>query len=136
MLKKVFRWIFKSELQQLELQIQKNKDLVANLELINKKIFESESRQLNLLIQKSEDANKRISNVLNNFDVSVDVHEYSPSWAVISLQGKSQDYIKFIDLGNSDIKEIMRFLRQFERDANIKVDANPVYCRVIKSMEF
>lgn len=82
MLKKVFRWIFKSELQQLELQIQKNKDLVANLELINKKIFESESRQLNLLIQKSEDANKRISNVLNNFDVSVDVHEYSPSWFV------------------------------------------------------
>lgn len=65
---------------------------------------------------------KRVKNVLGNLDISVDVHHYSPSWAVISIQGKKSDYIKFINLGAADMSEIQHFLRQFERS---KVDCSP-----------
>jgi hypothetical protein len=106
MIRKLFKWIFKSELQQLEIQIQKAKDVTINCE----------SQEV------------RIKRILQNVDVSMDVHEYkySPSWAVISIQGQKTDYIKFIDLGDSDIREIAKFLRQFEKNVNIKVDASPV----------
>lgn len=106
MIRNFFKWIFKSELQELNLQIQKTKEATA--------IFES--------YQKS------LKNVLQNIDVSVDVHEYhrySKNWAVISLQGSKTDFLKFIDLGDADIRHIQQFLRQFERNANIKIDASP-----------
>jgi len=100
MIKKIFKWIFKSELNKLYSEIQLCKNERINL----------------------ESERKRIKNLLNNIDVSVDVHEYSPSWAVISIQGKKQDFIKFIELGNADLKEIQKFLKKFERQ---KIDATP-----------
>lgn len=106
MIRKFFKWIFKSELQELNLQIQKNKEATVT--------FESYQKSLN--------------NVLQNIDVSVDVHEYhrySNSWAVISLQGSKTDYLKFIELGDTDIYHIQQFLRRFERNANVKIDASP-----------
>ncbi len=106
MLKKIFKWIFKAELQQLETEVRKAKEAVLNCEAMD----------------------KRIRSLLSNIDVSVDVHEsrtYSRSWAVISLQGQKADYIKFFDLGDNDIREIQKFLRMFERDINIKIDATP-----------
>lgn len=106
MIRKLFKWIFKSELRELNIQIQKTKEATVN--------FES--------YQKS------LKNVLENIDVSVDVHEfhkYSKSWAVISLQGSKTDYLKFIDLGDADIRYIQQFLRQFERNTKVKIDASP-----------
>jgi type I site-specific restriction-modification system R (restriction) subunit len=106
MIRKFFKWIFKNELQQLQAQINRTKEATSSYEA----------------------QEKIIKNILQNIDVSVDVHEYcrhSNSWAVISLQGQKTDYIKFVDLGNSNIREIGLFLRGFERHANIKVDASP-----------
>ena len=57
------------------------------------------------------------------------MHERSSSWAVISIQGK-QDYIKFIELGHSDIYEIQGFLRNFDR--NVKIDSTPKVSAFIK----
>ena len=98
-------WVFKNELLELQTQISKAKDATLNYEA----------------------QEKRIKNILQNIDVSVDVHEYkySPSWAVVSLQGQKTDYIKFIDLRDSDLREIGSFLRRYEREANIKIDASP-----------
>ncbi len=104
MIRKFFKWIFKQELEELNSQIQKTKE-----------------------------AHAVYKNVLQNIDVSVDVHEhhrYSRSWAVISLQGSRADYLKFVDLGDSEIRDIQRFLRNFERS---KIDASPqatAYLRV------
>lgn len=106
MLRKFFKWIFKAELQELNVQIQKTKEVTAEFERYQ----------------------KSLKNILQNIDVSVDVHEYhkySKDWAVISLQGSKTDYLKFIDLGDADIRHIQQFLRQFERDANVKIDAYP-----------
>lgn len=105
-MRKFFKWLFKSELQELHLQIQKTKDATANYESLLKKL----------------------NNLLENIDVSIDVHEshkYSNSWAVISLQGSKTDYLKFVDLGYKDIREIQKYLRKFERDTNVKIDASP-----------
>jgi len=107
MLKKLFRWIFKDELAKLERQISITR-------IATSKFGEQEAK---------------ISNILNNIDVSVDVHEYSRSWAVISIQGENSDYIKFVDLGKSDIREIQKFLRNFDRS---KVDANPMASKFLK----
>lgn len=113
-LRKFFHWIFKSELDILNSEISKAKGTAAVLE-----------RQ-----------RKAFASVLSGIDVSVDVHEYhsrySPSWAVISLQGQKADYIKFIDLGQSDINEIAKFLRNFERNQNIKIDASPNTSQYLK----
>lgn len=66
---------------------------------------------------------KRIRDLLGNIDISVDVHHRSSSWAVISLQGQKQDYIRFIHLSDSDIRSIGSFLRQFDQE-NIKIDSD------------
>lgn len=82
---------------------------------------------------------RRTENVLSNFDVSVDVHHHAPSWAVISLQGKKSDYLKFIDLGDSDFLEISRFLSHFDRRNHLKIDCSPMdapYFRHFKNRTF
>ena len=107
MIQRFFKWIFKSELLELQKQISETK--TATLKYIEKEA--------------------KINNILGNIDVSVDVHEYSRSWAVISIQGSKSDYIKFIDLGQSQILEIQRFLHNFDRS---KVDANPIASRYLR----
>lgn len=106
----IFNRIFKSQLT----------DLQHTLDHANQNMRSSERLVLQLKDQK-----RYVNEIFDKLDVSVDVHKYEPSWAVISLQGKKMDYVKFIDLGDSDIREIASFLRQFERRHNIKVDARP-----------
>lgn len=110
MFKKIIRWIFKSELHEMEVATDR-----------------MEKATDNCIIQEN-----RIKNLIGNFDVSVDVHQRSPNWAVISLQGKKTDYIKFIELGYQDLMEVERFLRQFERKSNIKIDAMPYATNFLK----
>lgn len=55
--------------------------------------------------------------------VSVDVHMKEKSWAVINIGTKGGGcYLKFVDLGQSDLREIQRFLSQFETK---QIDASP-----------
>jgi len=112
MIRKFFKWIFKDELNTLYLEIKKSKNIVNDLSE-QKKMFDK---------------------VFSNIDVTIDVHEYkhSPSWAVISLQGQKCDYIKFMDLGESDIREIQKFLRSFERSCKIKIDASPHASQILR----
>jgi hypothetical protein len=80
-------------------------------------------KELDVLIKESRQKINHLKNLLEGIDVSVDVHEYekySPSWAVISLQGQKSDYIKFVNLKDSDIRDISYFLRRYERNHDIK----------------
>lgn len=112
LIKKAFNWFFKAELDKLN----------------------SEITTANYTLNKLKQQQEKFEELLMGIDVSVDVHDYkySPSWAVISLQGKHTDYIKFVDLGDSDIREISKFLRNFEKDANIKIDAYPTTSDFLK----
>ena len=95
--------------------------------------LKDEIDQLNVGILEIKVQINRVKQVLGNIDVGVDVHEYdnkySPSWAVISIQGKRTDFIKFIDLGQREIIDIQQFLRHFDRS---KVDASPHATQFLK----
>jgi len=114
LIKKIFEWIFKEEIDKLNEQ----------------------ARKAQVATENCKSYTTHIKNILANIDVSVDVHEYahhySPSWAVISLQGQKTDYIKFIDLGDRDLRAIASFLRQFERGRNVKIDATPQASQLLK----
>lgn len=107
LIKKFFHWLFSEELTKL-----------------NQKI-----KQADDLIHSTANLQRTIKQVFNNLDISIDVREqkYEPakSWAVISLQGERADFVKFINLGDREINEISRFLRQFDRINRIKIDAPP-----------
>lgn len=75
MIRKLFNWIFKSELDKLQKVID---------------TAENRSFRAEKLVAELEWQKKAFQSILDGIDVSVDVHEYdhSPSWAVISLQGQ------------------------------------------------
>lgn len=109
LLRKLFFWLFKEDFERMNKLESDLKGLI--------------HRQKSAT-QEAEVHAARIKQLMGNIDVSVDVHHRSGSWAVVSLQGSKTDYIKFIDLGNRDMMEIARFLRQYDR-ANVKLDASP-----------
>jgi IS1 family transposase len=51
------------------------------------------------------------------------VHQKSPSWAVVCLRGKIES-VKFYQSDTNTLEEIIRFLRQFEKE-NLIIDAYP-----------
>ncbi|QJI52424.1 hypothetical protein [Psychrobacillus phage Perkons] len=53
--------------------------------------------------------------LISQFNISADLgrKEYHNNWAVLSIKG-NQDYVRFIDLSQRDIREIEMFLKRFE----------------------
>lgn len=100
---KLFNFIFKEQLQELQ---------------AIEKAVNTKAHFVDLKTQK-------LNSILEGIDISVDTENSHPrycrSWAVISIQGKREDFIKFIDLSSRDINEIRHFLRRFDRK---KIDAN------------
>lgn len=109
LLRKLFLYLFKEDFQRMEALERDLKWLIHRQKCVTS---EAEVRA------------ERIRQLLGNIDVSVDVHQRSGSWAVVSLQGGKTDYIKFVDLDQRSIREIAFFLRQFDRN-HVKIDANP-----------
>ena len=70
----------------------------------------------------SQQSCNTIRTIMKDFELSVDVHPTKGSWAVISAIGQKKTLIKFIDLSDKDLREIVTFLRTFE---NVKIDAEP-----------
>lgn len=58
---------------------------------------------------------ERLSEIEKLVDVGVDVHMRGGSWGVLALKGKSHNYVKFIDLKDSDMRDVSHFLKRFER---------------------
>lgn len=100
LIEKIFTWVFKAQLLKLENQI-----------------------------RLSEKQTTEVNSMLGNIDVSVDVNYHSPSWAVISIQGEKTDYIKFIELGRKDLRDIQRFLSHFDK---AKVDTHPQHSKYLR----
>lgn len=115
LLRKLFLYLFKEDFQRMKV-------LERNLE----ELIHRQKCATSLAEVRAE----RIRKLLGNIDISVDVHHYSGSWAVVSLQGEKTDYIKFVDLDKRSLAEISLFLRQFDRQ-NIKIDANPFDRKVL-----
>lgn len=112
LLRKLFLYLFKEDFQRMEALEALERDL--------KELIHRQKCATSLAEVRAE----RIRQLLGNIDVSVDVHQRSGSWAVVSLQGGKTDYIKFVDLDERSLREISSFLRQYDRQ-NVKIDANP-----------
>lgn len=110
MIKKIFNWIFSKELKEIEVL---KEEYVSNI---------YEIRSLNNKIEHRIEEVRRLYSVL---DVAVDINPTDRSWAVISLQGQNKHYVKFVDLGDDNLIEISKFLRNFE-DKRINIDSNPI----------
>lgn len=113
-LKSFFRWIFEEELQTLKQTINETDEL--------KKILQKEHTKVsNARIRLNNDLS-RLDTIFGNIEVSLD-HDYRQNnWAVISIAGEKSDFIRFVDLGEKDIREIGKFLQYFDRS---KIDAAP-----------
>lgn len=109
LLRKLFLYLFKEDFQRMEALERDLKGLI---------------HRQKCATSEAEVRAERIRQLLGNIDVSVDVHQRSGSWAVVSLHGGKTDYIKFVDLDQRSIREIAFFLRQFDRN-HVKIDANP-----------
>lgn len=110
MIRKLFDWVFAKDLLELKNKITECDNTIVRFHRIEEKL----------------------NNLLKEFDVSVDVHQYSPSWAVFSLQGEKNDYVKFVHLRDKDLVEISRFVSKFDKDKT-KIDAMPSQTAFIKS---
>jgi hypothetical protein len=120
-IKKLFQWIFEKELSELQKEREKCKEVYIEVEQQRQHLLK-DVYSINILRENMRKAFK-------NIDISVDVHRYSKSWAVISIQGETTDFIKFIDLGKNDIREIQKFLSMFD---HAKVDTTPNETTFIK----
>lgn len=61
-------------------------------------------------------------------EVCIDHHIRQSSWAIIKVDVDDCCYLKFMDLGKRDLKEIQAFMRHFERS---RVDATPAGMKIL-----
>lgn len=78
----------------------------------------------------ADDCRKLMNNIC---DVGVDVarDEYH-SWAVVCIHGK-MDFMKFVPLNHSDIREVAQFLKRFEYSKRV-VDSPLAYSDMIEDL--
>lgn len=130
MIKKLLLWILRDEyINILEDHIKMKEHLSGLYECVRN--LQADNKHLkNLLIQSQKEnstAKQVYDRMFENTDVTVDVDMSSrygrgDSWAIISIQGEREDFVRFVDLSRHHIQEISHFLRQFRRG---KVDAEP-----------
>lgn len=112
LIKNLVRWALQGEIQKLNLQLK-------------------QAAQTNDTLNQTNDTLSRyireLHKTLEGIDISIEVNEErypSRSWAVISLQGKKTDFVKFVDLGDREVSEIAHFVEKYDRRYNVKVDAS------------
>lgn len=108
---KLKKWLFQKELCDIQETKDKYDKLMQSVERANatlNKAREMHDRSQGLL----SDCHKLMSSIC---DVGTDVGYNSAdhSWAVICVHGK-KDYVKFVDMRQSDIRTIVSFLKNFE----------------------
>lgn len=86
---------------------EKNDDIESNTKLENKNKRTIESRYTEIC--------ERLHKIERLYKVAIDANppEYGESWAVICIKG-NPEYVRFVKFKRNDIREIQRFLSQFE----------------------
>ena len=108
-------WLFSKEMADIKNMQIKIEELIEKCGMIDDRY--SELRHYEIALREAK------RTLASCMEVGVDVHMKGGSWAVICLKGKPE-YVKFIDLGHSNIMQISQFLRQFE-DQHSTIDAGP-----------
>lgn len=105
---------------------------ITRIEEENKALKGTVANQSDMLMQ----LNKHIDNIEEKFQIGVDISMHpGDSWAVICIEGKQQDTVRFMALGSSEIREIEKFLRQFDRNRRM-MDTPMQYFPVVRDMKW
>jgi hypothetical protein len=96
------RWLFKEELQEFEIAMNKNEEAAKNLHSAENIYLKS--------YWLVDDCHKLINSMTN---VGVDICPYDRSWAVVCIKGHPE-YVEFMELSNNDTREIIDFLKHFK----------------------
>jgi len=139
-------WLFKEELEDifdLQSAVIENRRHIANLSQSNTKLIEDSKNikekftnikntfdlqnirninSTNDLIIANNNTKKSNELIASMLDIGVDIHEYSDSWAVVCIAGKSE-YVQFARLDGRNARDVLSFLNQFENANKIIVDA-------------
>jgi hypothetical protein len=74
--------------------------------------LEEEDRELR---QRNNELRQRVEALESVIDIGADIHTRGGSWAVFCFPRTSgPDYVKFVNLDERSLREIQRFIRQFE----------------------
>lgn len=108
---KLKNWLFKEELNDIKETKEKYDELLKSVErahVTTNKAREMHDKSHALL----EDCRKLMNSIC---DVGTDIGFKSDdhSWAVICVHGK-KDFVKFVDMHQSDVRTIVSFLKNFE----------------------
>lgn len=130
---KLRKWLFSEELGELRADIDYVKNEYEWLKSVT-------SGSINLFNKARSDCNsatkeikecKEMMNQICNVGVDVARDEYH-SWAVICVHGK-MDFLKFVPLNNSDVREVSQLLKRFEYSKRV-VDSPFAYRGMIKDL--
>ena len=123
------KWLFKEELNDIKETQEKYDELQKSVKravtLINE-AYNMHNKSHILL----EDCRKFMNSIC---DVGTDIgyRSVDHSWAVICVHG-NMDYVKFVDMKQSDIRSIANFLKNFEYSN--RVTDSPLNKRMIEDM--
>ncbi len=108
---KLKNWLFKEELNNIQETKKKYDELLKSVERAQAITNEARAMHENSHTLLS-DCHKFMNSIC---DVGTDIGFRSSdhSWAVICIHGK-KDYMKFVDMHQSDIRSIANFLKKFE----------------------
>ena len=108
---KLKNWLFKEELNDI-------KETKEKYDELHKSVYEAY-----MILQKAEEMHNNSHDLLSDChkfmnsvcDVGTDIgfKTSDHSWAVICVHGK-MDYVKFVDMHQSDIRTIVSFLKNFK----------------------
>jgi len=93
-------FLMKERMQKLERKVKACKLPQENIENINKTISDLSQTRMN------------IENLVDHFQLGVDVHPHGDSWAVFCIGGK-MEYVRFVKLPQKDIMSLNSFIKQF-----------------------
>lgn len=92
--------------------------------------------KIGILEYRLSEVNKQIQNLEDKYQIGVDISPRpGESWAVICIQGKLQDSVRFVALGENEARDILRFIKQFDRNSKV-IDAPMQYYPEIKGVRF
>lgn len=133
---KLKKWLLADELvkiQDIENKYNELEGSIARAEDLLHKAYSNYARAESVAektVKLADDCRKLMNDIC---DVGVDVarDEYH-SWAVVCIHGK-MDFMKFVPLNHSDIREVAQFLKRFEYSKRV-VDSPFAYHGMIKDL--
>lgn len=126
---KLKNWLFKKELNDLQELKDKYDALIMSTERAN--TLANKAQEMHQQSQVLLETCHKLMNSICDVGVDVGYHTDDHSWAVICVHGK-MDYVKFVDMRQSDIRTIVEFLKHFKY-SNMVTDSPLVHQRHLKN---